>query len=406
MAKGAGRKVYRNVAHAKKMRVKKFFSVLLALFLLAILVFLGYSVAKPIFNYFNSEENFSEDSLPWTPPVSEEGHVETEYTESDDSSQTEVTVVTEAIIELSDEFTAYMLPKDALESPAKLAGYINQAKSNGYNAVTVTLKAEGGKIHYATASEFAKSDENTVVGTMSAEQICKIIKDNGLKAFALINLLEDNSRYGENRDGSYHSIDGSTWLDNSVSNGGKPWLSPFENATIIYVAYITNEIVSSGFDAIITDGICFPDFRNSDLNLIGNSVKSQDRYTSLISLITMVSNVTGSRNIMSLHTFDADDIIDNTEEEFKPEHLTEKKLLIEYSSAKIGNTVVYNNSEIILSDLSEYEKFKTIWTIIKEKAGTEIELIPLIVRSEYNPADYDAIITELISQGHKSYIVR
>ena len=401
-----GRKVYRNVAHAKKKRLKKFFSVILTLFILAILVFLGYSVAKPIFNYFNSEENLTDDSLPWTPPVSEETTVEIDSGKADDTIQTEVTAVTDEEIQISDEFTAYMLPTDALESPAKLVGYINQAKAEGYNAVTVTMKAEGGKIHYATISEFAKSDENTVVGTMSAEQICKIIKDNGLNAYALINLLEDNSRYGENRDGSFHSIDGSTWLYNSVANGGKPWLSPFENDTISYVAYITNEIVSSGFDAIITDGICFPNFRNSDLNLIGNSVKSQDRYTSLINLMTIVSNVTSSRNIMSMHTLDANDIISNTEEAFKPELLAEKKLLIEYSSTKFKNTIVYNNSEIILSDLSEYEKFRTIWTIIKEKSGDNIELIPLIVRSEYNQADYDAIITELISLGYKSYIVR
>ena len=69
MAKG-GRKIYRTSANYRKKRNRKILKAFFIIILLAALVFLGYSVAKPIHNYIvdKTGENVSDDEV-WSPPV-------------------------------------------------------------------------------------------------------------------------------------------------------------------------------------------------------------------------------------------------------------------------------------------------------------------------------------------------
>ena len=70
MSNSGGRKVYRNSTYNKKKRIKKAIGIFLTIIVIAILVFFGYSIAKPIFNYLNSENSAGEEQTePWTPPV-------------------------------------------------------------------------------------------------------------------------------------------------------------------------------------------------------------------------------------------------------------------------------------------------------------------------------------------------
>ena len=71
MARHTGRKVYRNSVNAKKKRAKKIAGVFISILIILVLVFIGYSIAKPIYNYFSSESINQEQVLPWTPPVTE-----------------------------------------------------------------------------------------------------------------------------------------------------------------------------------------------------------------------------------------------------------------------------------------------------------------------------------------------
>lgn len=409
MAGSGGRKVYRNRSHAKKQRAKKIASFFVAIIGIAVLVFVGYSVAKPIFNFINSEDSIVDDSSePWTPPVSED--VESENS-GETSVATETTYESESDTTMSisvnsEYFTAYSLPEDSLDNPVTLNQYLSQAKSDGYNAVMITMKAEGGKIYYKTSSEFAATDESAVLGMMPVQQIISLIKASDLKAIASINLLEDNNRYGENRDGSYHNADGTTWLDNAASNGGKPWLSPFDEDTKEYIRYIADEIATAGFDVIAAEGATFPNFRNSDLDYIGDEVRSETRYTALLDVVNIAKSASENQNSDFMLKISAADILNGDAEVFKPQQLGDMTLIIDYSPAEIANTVIYNNTEVVISDLSAAEKVKTVFNIISEEAGENIVIIPMISHSEINQADYNEVIEELISEGYNSYIVK
>ena len=414
MAKRSGRKVYRNSTNAKKKRAKKAAGVFISIIIFAILVFVGYSVAKPIVNYFSMESDNQGNVMPWTPPIADNAEasgVQNEVLDSESESNT-VSAEEEQTEEqkqnlINDGFTAYMLPDDALTSQSKLNDYINRAKSEGYNAVLVTMKSKGGKINYATESEFALKDESVISGTLTANQVADSIRSSGMYAIAVLNLLEDNSRYGENRDGSYHNSDGSTGLDNSVSNGGKPWLSPFENDTVSYIAFLANEITSAGFDAVVSDGLSFPVFRNSDLNLIGESVKSPERYKSLINIINVINSVTSSRNIENIVLINAADVLNGKEEVFKPELLSEgTSVIVEFSPDELSNTVIFDNQEIVLSDMTDSEKFDVVFSILNELEKDRLQLIPMIRHNDYDQAEFDKIITILINEDYVSYVVQ
>ena len=404
-----GRKVYRTNSYEKKKRLKRALRVLLGLIVIAALVFVGYSVGKPILNYLNKEnENTDNVEEPWTPPAVTSEVIGTSDINEDSTEVTaepSETVTSNEIIN-TNGLTAYMLPENALSDPSQFSALLDQVKADGYTAVSVTLKAKGGKIYYSTASTMAKSDENAVVGNMPIQQIASLIKNSGLKMIAELNILEDNNRYGEYRDGSYHALDGSTWLDTAADKGGKPWLSPFDDDTKEMVRFMVNEVSTAGFDYITVSGLTFPTFRNSDLNLLGDTVKDANRYKALIELANIVQTAANEHNTKTFIRTNAADIIYGRAEIFKSSELSGYTLLIDFDPAEFTESVVYNNNEIVFSELDSSSKFKTAFEIIKGQCGTEISVIPVITESGSNHADYDSLIAEIIGEDFESYFVK
>lgn len=402
MAKG-GRKIYRTSANYRKKRNRKILKAFFIIILLAALVFLGYSVAKPIHNYIvdKTGENVSDDEV-WSPPVVTEKPEENPVS---DAEQPETEAVEEEKKHEPDTFSAYRLPVTALESTQSLAEALGTAKETGYTAICVPLKVEGGKIYYNTSSDMAKSSENAVEGTLYSGQIVSIIKNEGFIAIAYINLLEDNNRYGENRTGSYKTTDESTWLDNAPSKGGKPWLSPFEADTQEFVKFISNEAASSGFDHIVFDGAVFPNFRNSDKAYIGESVQSETRYKALVNIANIAAESTTAYGTNAILTISAADVLDGTAEVFKPSELNYTTIAVEYSHEDIPSTALINGEETALSELPANNKAYVIFSEIQRIAGADKKIVPVLKQSEFSQADFNEIITAVRSLGCESYII-
>lgn len=411
MSKRAGRKIYRTNRGNRKKMVRSVFKFLFIAVILTVLIFVGYSVAKTVVNYLkNNDVSTGESDKPWTPPVLEDDTVEDVPSDNtggkpkkEDADNTENGKGEEK--EFDVRFSAYKLPVTALASTDALTVSLNSAKEGGYTAVIAVLKDKGGKIYYKTASEMAKSDETAVAGELYAGQICSMIKAAGFTPIAQVNLLEDNNRYGEKRDGSYHIAGESTWLDNSVANGGKPWLSPFDTLTQSYAAFLSNEVSSAGFEYVIFDGVTFPPFRNSDLNLIGGAVKNADRYKGLVNIANIASNAAAQNNSSAITMLSAGDIIAGTSEAFKPDELSSDIIGVSYMLGELGNTAVINGEEIALADLPAYEKAETVFGEIKRLAGEGKTVIPAIKQSEFSQADFSDTISAIMYLGFDSYII-
>lgn len=408
MSKRAGRKIYRTNRGNRKKMVRSVFKFLFIAIILAVLIFVGYSVAKTVVNYLkNNEVSTGENDKPWTPPVLEDDTGEDIPTDNPDEKENTDNAETDVDQEknLDVRFSAYKLPVTALASTDALTASLNSVKEGGYTAVIAVLKDKGGKIYYKTASEMAQSDETAVAGELYAGQICSMIKAAGFTPIAQINILEDNNRYGEKRDGSYHIAGESTWLDNSVANGGKPWLSPFDTLTQSYAAFLSNEVSSAGFEYVIFDGITFPPFRNSDLSLIGGAVQGADRYKGLVNIANIAANAAVQNNSSAITMLSAGDIISGTSEAFKPNELSSEIIGVSYILNELGNTAVINGEEIALADLPAYEKAETVFGEIKRLAGEGRTIIPAIRQSDFSQADFSDTISAIMSLGFDSYII-
>lgn len=408
MSKRVGRKIYRTNRGNRKKMVRSVFKFLFIAIILAVLIFVGYSVAKTVVNYLkNNDMSTSENDKPWTPPVFEDNtgeDVSTDnHAEKENTDSTETDTGEEKNFDV--RFSAYKLPVTALASTDALTAALNSAKEGGYTAVIAVLKDKGGKIYYRTASEMAQSDETAVVGELYAGQICSMIKAAGFTPIAQVNILEDNNRYGEKRDGSYHIRGESTWLDDSVANGGKPWLSPFDTLTQSYAAFLSNEVSSSGFEYVIFDGITFPAFRNSDLGLIGGAVQNADRYKGLVNIANIAANAAVQNNSSAITMLSAGDIISGTSEAFKPNELSSDIIGVSYMLGELENTAVINGEEIAIADLAAYEKAETVFGEIKRLAGEGKTIIPAIRQSEFSQADFSDTISAIMSLGFDSYII-
>lgn len=407
MSKRVGRKIYRTNRGNRKKMVRSVFKFLFIAIVLAVLIFVGYSVAKTVVNYLkNNDVSAGESNKPWTPPVFEdntggdsadgsEGNENTDNTETDTGEEKKFDV----------RFSAYKLPVTALASTDALTASLNSAKEGGYTAVIAVLKDKGGKIYYKTNSEMAQSDDTAVVGDLYAGQICSMIKAAGFTPIAQVNILEDNNRYGEKRDGSYHIAGESTWLDDSVANGGKPWLSPFDTLTQSYAAFLSNEVSSAGFEYVIFDGIKFPPFRNSDLGLIGGMVQSADRYKGLVNIANIAANAAVQNNSSAITMLSAGDIISGTSEAFKPNELSSEIIGVSYMLNELGNTAVINGEEIAIADLTAYERAETVFGEVKRLAGEGKTIIPAIRQSEFSQADFSDTVSAIMSLGFDSYII-
>ncbi|MCM1023896.1 MAG: putative glycoside hydrolase [Prevotella sp.] len=373
--------------------------------ILAALVFVGYSVGQPIYKYFSEREDkdLAEETVPWTPPVMPD---DTEDAEESVPDETEDVSDDENSEERKPDFSACLLPETALASEADLRAALENAKGSGYTAVVAALKAEGGKIYYKTGSQMALTADGAVAGDMYAGQIAAMIRNAGFIPIASVNLLEDHNLYGEYKTGSYH-FEGttSTWLDDSAANGGKPWLSPFDTDTQSYAAYLSNEVSGAGFEYVIFDGIVFPNFRSSDLNYIGASVKDPNKYKALISIADIAAKAAETNGASVLVTVSAGDIISGKSDLFKPAELTVKTVSAEYFPNELDSTALINGEEVALAELAAYDKAKVVFTEIKRLAGEDITIVPALKQTDFSQADFSDTISAFMDMGFDSYMI-
>lgn len=375
----------------KKNTGKKIFLSLVAVISLAGLVFLGYSVGKPIIEYLNTPA--AERGDPWVrpkpAPETEEIPVETEPAEE----------TTAAPIMLTDRFSAIEISPADMQNAETLKAALANAKNQGYSAAVLPLKDIGGVLNYASSSALAQMTDENVKSTITAPELADIVTSSGLIPIAKLNLLNDNNRY--NKLGIYKNTDGSTWLDNSAAKGGKPWLSPFDSDTQNYFSELSAEISSAGFKHIICCGLEFPPFRNSDLNYIGDSVKDANRYKALL---LSVESVKSSASGEVAAEMSAKKIFDGTEEAFHPEELSDTVIAVRFSVNEIGNSIRYNGKEVVLSDMTISERVNAVYSAVRELAPNA-KIMPYIDQNGLTSAEVGEAVSAVVGLGYKNYIV-
>ncbi len=380
---------------------KTLLSILLVILLLAAIGFLGYSVGRPIISFFakdgpknqvtvepekQPERQHEAETKPVTTSPTEEPQPETEPPEPEPEPP-----IGKRILYVS-------IPAGAG------ADYISErvefARENGYYGISLELLADGGSIKYLTSNELANSahavSQSAIPDLKSAADM---IINAGLVPYARVSALSDHLASWDKSVCYLFENSTSTWLDNEVSKGGKPWISCFSQAARDYVSSIVKEISDAGFSGIIAGEIEFPPFRNSDLNYVGASVKSASRYEGLIEFSNALQSAVGSDKTYAVE-LDAQDIVAGRAEVLRnPDELNAQVIYVKYDSAAVGLRIIRTDeTEISYSGLSETDKLTVVMRSVSEAlSGTGKQIIPAITDA--------ALIPQLVSIGYDEKLI-
>lgn len=426
------KKIFKPKRHYKiKRRNENAVKIIAGAAAVAALIFVGYSVAGPIGRYIASRPDRTE-SEPWTPSetdtVSEtesvsdisEG-VQSEVTASvseiapvnSDTAQTSAVSSTETgetapVAVVREGGAAYYLDPDSMADSDSLNAALDELSASGCSAVIFPVKTEGGVFHYATELDFVDTvidGDDPVVSELSASDIVSAAESRGLRPVALVSVLYDNNRYGDYRDGSYRSVDDDTWLDTSPDKGGKPWLSPFDETAQEYLCDIVTELGNAGFTEVICDDFIFPEFRSSDIDMLGEEVSPySDRYHALTSLAVMMNNAGNEAGTEVMLRITANSIIKGYSELFYPDELEGCRIMIDYSENNISRTMVAGNEEVILDDMDMYDKISAVYGEVSSRCG-DLPGYPMLDRESMSADDFDEAVKALTAMGYDKYYV-
>lgn len=257
MAKHRKIKHYSHSYRAKKKRQQGIFKAILFLLLLAVLVFLGYSIAQSLGDLLREEPQSSyldDSSLP--PDESSERNSEPDS--SGDSSSPESSDAP-GLIAPAQPVKAAAMPADVMLSPERRADFLSSLDKELYNTVALTLKDSAGKIYYQTELELAANSGALWENALDAAALAEEIKGYDLEPAAIVYSLQDDfashARYGTSYLYQNQSI---TWLDNAASAGGRSWLNPYMDNTKIYLSAIAEELADAGFAELFVFGNQYP----------------------------------------------------------------------------------------------------------------------------------------------------
>ncbi len=430
------KKIFKPKRHYKiKRRNENAVKIIAGAAAVAALIFVGYSVAGPIGRYIASRPDRTE-TQPWTPtdtdivtddtaaqtaelpavtditqsdislPVSEEA--QTSAAAVTEPAETTVTTVSEQTAALRDGGAAYYLDPDSMSDADSLDEALDELAASGCNAVIFPVKTEGGVFHYRTELDFVATvidGNDPIQSELSAADIVKAAESRGLRPVALMSVLYDNNRYGDYRDGSYRSEDGDTWLDTSPDKGGKPWLSPFDETAQEYLCDIVTELGEAGFDEIICDDFIFPEFRSSDIDMLGEEVSPySDRYQALTALAVMMNNAGNDAGTRVMLRITANSVIRRYSELFYPDELEGCRIMIDYSENNISRTMVAGNDEVILDDMDMYDKITAVYGEVSSRCG-DLPVYPMLDRESMSADDFDEAVKALTAMGYDEYYV-
>ncbi|MGN1411472.1 MAG: putative glycoside hydrolase [Oscillospiraceae bacterium] len=298
---------------------------------------------------------------------------------------------------------SYYLSEDDISSEDTLKTALNKVDSS-YNIVVLPLKSQGGMLNYG--SKINSAINSGVVGSYTdLKDLVKLIKDAGFIPYASISVLYDNIYPQTYKKSAYQFEDGTgSWWDNSEENGGKPWLSPFSEDTKNYLSAISAELTEDGIEGIICEDVIFPNFREKDLDYIGDLVKDENRYTALIDVLNTIQKSANGQEV--LFKFSLVDALKGKVEALKSDELNSNLILTPHIVlSDLSSTFSYGGNSISLSSQSTYNKVKLSMELFEKMSGN-LKVVPSIDVSSLTASQKKDVISALEDMGYNNYLLQ
>ena len=176
-----------------------------------------------------------------------------------------------------DKIVAVELLADKLSNAKYVTDFINKSKSEGKNAIVVSLKDENGILLYPSQIPQAREWGAISRSAVDARKIAAEIEAAGLIPIAKVNAFYDQTAPHFKRNNSYvYSSQKVTYLfTNPVTKRSERWLNPYESSARKYICDIVAEVSELGYRQVFLNHVSFPAVElNSKVNL-GSDAKSK-----------------------------------------------------------------------------------------------------------------------------------
>ncbi len=236
---------------------------------IALVVFIGFSVADPIAKLFSGDFNdTSSTPSEFNPDVSYTDYVSGTDTSTDATESQDITSNTSSEDEVivRPDRTEYAtglsvtLSLDVIRNAEKFDAFLQGAKEQDVKNVIIELKDEEGYIYYNTSNKNAKNCKAISTNAVSnLKSVIAKLRENGIAVTAKIHCFSDRIAT-DIKDAAvkYQGENGGKWLDDTKENGGKSWLNPYSDVATNYLLSIAKELTDMGVDNILLASVRFP----------------------------------------------------------------------------------------------------------------------------------------------------
>ena len=263
-------KRYRKI-YGGRSTASKVLGTLLTVVVLAGLAYLGWTLYDPVSAFLEN---------PASVPETSQSEISQPEKDTASSSVELITIVPRfPATEITDpaQIKAAWLPHDLLLDETALKDKLKSLRKSGFNTVLIDAKDADGQVLYQTADRNALSMGVQAENAVDLAQLTDLAKEYRLSVMARIYAFKDHAAGLINTGWAVKYMDTEMlWLDNSKEKGGRSWLNPYSEEAQMYIAELAMECVDLGCEAILLDGVQFPEGLSLDLIGYGAQTVSRD----------------------------------------------------------------------------------------------------------------------------------
>lgn len=348
-----------------KRRGRSVLKALLFILVLSVVVFVGYSVAKPLFEFFSGERQPSVRGS-----SSNSSSVAVNSSDSPSSNQQQ-----------QSSFKALNLPISVANNSSELDSFISETKTNGYNAVVIELKDEKGYLYYNSLNQQAIKANAVSPSAVDISSLVSKLKENGLTPIAKINIFKENVILKANTDWAVKYMNTQMmWLDNYPDKGGKAWMNPYVDDAVNYSISIATELCDNGFPVIMMDSVMYSDGVGTGSATYAASGDSRSRYDVLKSFVTKAKEQINQKNAKLMLCFDSKNAVNSSNYIYagaNPITFPADYYVPDFSIKRLGPVISVDGNEI--RNVNENKSEAISLLLSKFKASTAPDnIIPLL----------------------------
>ncbi len=396
-----GRKIY--TYRVKNRRVFSRYSPLrsaavtvLSLVVLCVLGVIGYSVIGPLVIRMEQEKQ-SPTTVPdpfTAETVTTAATTEATLTTADDFVETTTTTTTVEPY-VPQQMNVRYLKDEAMHDADALSDALQKAAADGFHAVVMPLKQYGGFLYYASALEGTNTC-GAVQSEWTAKELADMAKAAGLIPMAEIVTIADYCYPTYSFESGYFFEDSDErWLDDKAEEGGKPWMSPFAEASRSYLCAVARELSEAGFVKILCADTQYPDFYASDLKYIGKDVSDKTRRADGLA---QVLNALNDADVGCVYAFDLYRALNKEEEAIRSELLSAKEAVITFDYYLFSTPFYLGNDKYDPKGMTIEEHTELLLMVADAMAG-EMAYTPCISRHGLTDEEMQQAVLSFRSAG-------